>query len=138
MNADVRATIRALAELARAAAKDPEDRAARTLQDLAAWVTRRPASPTSDQVRALLAAGRLPDKPERLGNKAKWRGRGALEECRSGLAALRARVDAARAVSRHNLLASLARWAAGFVDAYALAKARAGCLDFDGPPPPRP
>ena len=130
MNADVRATIRRLAELARGAAKDPEDRAARALQDLAAWDHQTAGLPDDDQVRALLAAGRLPDKPERLGNKAKWRGRGALEECREGLAALRARVDAARAVSRHNLLASLARWAAGFVDAYAVAKARAGCLDF--------
>jgi ATP-dependent helicase/nuclease subunit A len=130
MNAGVRATIRRLAELARGAARDPEDRAARALRDLAAWDHQTAGLPDADQLRGLLAAGRLPDKPERLGNKAKWRGAGALEECRQGLAALRARVGLARAVSRHNLLASLARWAAGFVDAYALAKARAGCLDF--------
>ena len=130
LNAEARATISRLCERARAAVKDPEDRAARTLEDLAAWVRQTAGLSDEDQVRALLATGRLPDKPERLGNKTKWKDRGALEECRSGLAELRARVDAARAVARHNLLASLARWAAGFVDAYALAKARAGCLDF--------
>jgi ATP-dependent helicase/nuclease subunit A len=130
LNAEARAAILRLAERARAAVKDPEDRAARILEDLAAGVRQTAGLSAEDQIRWLLAAGRLPDKPDRLGNKAKWRGQGALEECRAGLATLRARVDAARAVARHNLLTGLAHWAAGFVGAYALAKARAGCLDF--------
>ena len=130
LNRELRATIARLADLARGAVKDPEDRAARALDELAAWVRQTAAMPESDQVSALLGVARLPDKPERLGNKAKWRDRAALEECRAGLGALRERVEAARAVARHNLVAGLARWAAGFVDAYDLAKGRAGSLDF--------
>jgi ATP-dependent helicase/nuclease subunit A len=130
LNADVRAAIGRLADLARGAVKDPEDRAARALEDLALWVHQTAALPEADQVRALLGVTRLPDKPERLGNKAKWRDSSALLECRAGLLALRERVEAARAVARHNLVAALARWAAGFVDAYDVAKRRAGCLDF--------
>ena len=130
LNRELRATIARLADLALSAVKDPEDRAARALDELAAWVRQTAAMPESDQVSALLGVARLPDKPERLGNKAKWRDRAALEECRAGLGALRERVEAARAVARHNLVAGLARWAAGFVDAYDLAKGRAGSLDF--------
>jgi len=130
LNVDVRATIVRLAERARGAVKDPEDRAARTLEDLAQWVHQTAALPEADQVSALLGPARLPDKPERLGNKAKWRDKAALEECRAGLIALRERVEAARAVARHNLVSGLARWAAGFAAAYDLAKGRAGCLDF--------
>ena len=108
-----------LADRARGAVKDPEDRAARAVEDLAQWVqqTERPAGGGSGARAA--RAERLPDKPERLGNKAKWRDKAALEECRACLIALRERVEAARAVARHNLVAGLARWAAGFVDAFA-------------------
>ncbi len=130
LNADVRATIERLADLARGAVKDPEDRAASALEDLASWVRQTAGLAEADQVSALLGPGRLPEKPERLGNKAKWRNKSALEECRAGLIALRDRVEAARAVARHNLVAGLARWAAGFVGAFDRAKARAGCLDF--------
>ncbi len=130
LNVDVRATIVRLAERARGAVKDPEDRAARTLEDLTQWVHQTAGLPETDQVSALLGPARLPDKPERLGNKAKWRDKAALEECRAGLIALRERVEAARAVARHNLVAGLARWAAGFAAAYDVAKGRAGCLDF--------
>ncbi len=130
LNRDVRATIQRLAGLARSGVKDPEDRAARALEDLAAWVDQTAALPESDQVRSLLGPARLPDKPAGLGNKAKWRDRAALEQCRAGLAALRERIEVARAVARHNHVAGLARWAAGFVEAYDRAKSRAGCLDF--------
>ena len=130
LNTDVRATLVRLAERARGAVKDPEDRAARTLEDLAEWINQTAGLPEVDQVRALLGPARLPEKPERLGNKAKWRDKAGLEECRAGLIGLRERVEGARAVARHNLVAGLARWAAGFVDAYDLAKGRAGCLDF--------
>jgi ATP-dependent helicase/nuclease subunit A len=130
LNLDARATVQRLAGLARSGAKDPEDRAAHALEDLAAWVDQTAALPESDQVDALLELARLPEKPAGLGNKAKWRDRAALEECRAGLAALRERIEAARAVARHNHVAGLARWAAGFVEAYERAKSRAGCLDF--------
>ena len=130
LNGDVRASIVRLADLARGAVKDPEDRAARALEDLGLWVHQTAGLPEREQVSALLGMARLPDKPERLGNKAKWRDRAALEQCRAGLIALRQRVEAARAVARHNIVAGLARWAAGFADAYDLAKRRAGCLDF--------
>jgi ATP-dependent helicase/nuclease subunit A len=130
LNVDVRATLVRLADLARTAARDPEDRAARALADLALWVHQTAGLSEADQVSALLGPVRLPEKPERLGNKTKWRSKTALDECRNGLATLHARVEAARATARHNLLASLAHWAAGFVGAYDLAKARAGCLDF--------
>ena len=130
LNADARATIVRLAERARGAVRDPEDRAARALEDLAQWVHQTAGLPEADQVSALLGPARLPDKPERLGNKAKWRDKDGLGECRTGLIALRERVEAARAVARHNLVAGLARWAAGFAAAYDLAKDRAGRLDF--------
>jgi ATP-dependent helicase/nuclease subunit A len=130
LNRDVRATIPRLADLARAAVKDPGDRAARALEELAAWIHQTGALPEADQARALLGGPRLPDRPAGLGNRAKWRDRAALDECRAGLAALHLRVEAARAVARHNLVAGLARWAAGFVSAYDAAKARAGSLDF--------
>jgi ATP-dependent helicase/nuclease subunit A len=130
LNVDARATIVRLADLARGAVKDPEDRAARALEDLAQWVQQTEGLPEADQARALLGQTRLPDKPQRLGNKTKWRDKAALEECRAGLIALRERVEGARAVARHNLVAGLARWAGGFVDAYGRVKARAGCLDF--------
>ena len=130
LNREARATLARLADVARDAVKDPEDRAARCLADLAAWVRQTAAMPEADQVSALLGPSRLPDKPATLGNKAKWRDRGALEECRAGLQALRERVEAARAVAHHNLVAGLAGWAADFVQAYDRAKARAGCLDF--------
>jgi ATP-dependent helicase/nuclease subunit A len=130
LNREVRATLVRLADLARGAVKDPEDRAARALEDLALWVHQTAGLPEADQVRALLGAPRLPDKVERLGNKAKWRDRAALEQCRAGLLALRERVEAARTVACHNLVAGLAGWATGFVGAYDLAKGRAGCLDF--------
>ena len=130
LNVEVRATIVRLAERARGAVKDPEDRAARALEDLALWVHQTAGLPEADQLSALLGPARLPDKPEKLGNKAKWRDKAALEECRTGLIALNERVEAARAVARHNLVAGLARWASGFVAAYDLAKGRAGCLDF--------
>ena len=130
LNREVRATLVRLAGLASGAVKDPEDRAARALEDLALWVHQTAGLPEADQVKVLLGAPRLPDKVERLGNKAKWRDRAVLEQCRAGLTALRERVEAARAVACHNLVAGLAGWARGFVDAYDLAKARAGCLDF--------
>ncbi len=130
LNVEVRATIVRLAERARGAVKDPEDRAARALEDLALWVHQTAGLPEADQLSALLGPARLPDKPEKLGNKAKWRDKAALEECRTGLIALNERVEAARAVARHNLVAGLARWASGFAAAYDLAKGRAGCLDF--------
>jgi ATP-dependent helicase/nuclease subunit A len=130
LNAEARATIVRLADLARGAVKDPEDRAARALEELAQWVHQTEGLPEADQARALLGPTRLPDKPEKLGNKVKWRDKGALEECRACLIALRERVEGARAVARHNLVAGLARWAAGFVDAFDGAKARTGCLDF--------
>jgi ATP-dependent helicase/nuclease subunit A len=130
LNADVRATLVRLADLASDAVKDPEDRAARALADLALWVHQTAGLPEADQVAALLGPTRLPDKPGRLGNKTKWRNKAALEQCRAGLIALRERVEAARATARHNLITGLARWAAGFVGAYELAKGRAGCLDF--------
>jgi ATP-dependent helicase/nuclease subunit A len=130
LNADARETLVRLADVARAAARDPEDRAARALTDLALWVHQTAGLPEADQVKALLGPSRLPDKPGRLGNKGKWRSKTALEECRTGLAALRERIEAARATARHNLIADLTRWATGFVRAYDLAKARAGCLDF--------
>jgi ATP-dependent helicase/nuclease subunit A len=130
LNLEARATIKRLTGLARGGAKDPEDRAASAVEALAAWVDQTAALPEQDQVRALLGSVRLPDKPAGLGNKAKWRDRGALEECRAGLAALRERLEAARAIARHNQVVGLARWAAGFVEAYDLAKSRAGCLDF--------
>jgi ATP-dependent helicase/nuclease subunit A len=130
LNADARATIARLGERARGAVKDPEDRAARALQDLLQWVQQTEGLPEADQARALLGPARLPDKPDRLGNKAKWRDKAALEECRTGLLALRERVESARAVASHNLVAGLTRWAAGFVAAYDAVKARAGCLDF--------
>jgi len=130
LNADVRATLLRLADVARTAARDPEDRAARSIADLALWVRQTAGLSEADQMSALLGPARLPGKPEKLGNKTKWRNKTALEECRIGLAALRERVEAARATGRHNLIASLARWAAGFVRAYDLAKARAGSLDF--------
>jgi ATP-dependent helicase/nuclease subunit A len=130
LNADARATLVRLAEVARGAVKDPEDGAARTLADLGLWVHQTAGLPEGDQVKALLAPSRLPDKIQRLGNKTKWRSKTALEECRACLIALRDRVEAARATARHNLIAGLTRWAAGFVRAYDLAKGRAGCLDF--------
>ena len=130
LNADVRDTLLRLAEVARTAARDPEDRAARTIADLALWVNQTAALPEAEQVRALLGPARLPDKPARLGNKTKWRSKSALEECRAGLLSLHERVDRARATARHNLIAGLARWAAGFARAYDRAKERAGCLDF--------
>jgi ATP-dependent exoDNAse (exonuclease V) beta subunit len=109
--------------------RETRDRAARAVE-LAQWVQQTEGLPEADQARALLGPARLPDKPERLGNKAKWRDKAALEECRACLIALRERVEGARAVARHNLVAGLARWAAGFVDAFAVVKARAGRLDF--------
>jgi ATP-dependent helicase/nuclease subunit A len=130
LSLEVRTAILRLADLARGAVKDPEDRAARALEGLAAWVHQTAGLPEAEQVSALLGAERLPDRAARLGNKAKWRDRSALEECRAGLIALRERVEAARSVARHNMVAGLAGWAAGFVDAYDAAKARAGSLDF--------
>ncbi len=130
LNQDVRAALVRLAARAQGAVKDPEDRAARALEDLATWVRQTAGLPEPDQVSTLLGSERLPDKPARLGNKTKWRDKAALEECRAGLVALRERVEAARAVARHNMVAGLARWAAGFVAAYDVAKARAGVLDF--------
>jgi ATP-dependent helicase/nuclease subunit A len=130
LNTDVRETLLRLADLARSAARDPEDRAARTVADLALWVNQTAGLPQAEQVRALLGPARLPDKTAKLGNKTKWRSTSALEECRAGLLSLRERVEGARATARHNLIAGLARWAAGFARAYDLAKGRAGCLDF--------
>jgi ATP-dependent helicase/nuclease subunit A len=130
LDAGARAAIARLAERARAQAKDPEDRAVRAIEDLAAWAHQTAGLPERERAEALLAAAPLPEKPERLGNQAKWRDRGALAECRTDLARLLERVRTARAVARHNLVAGLARWAVGFVRAYQAAKARAGCLDF--------
>ena len=58
------------------------------------------------------------------GTRPRWRNAGP------GSSRSDERVEAARAVARHNLVAGLARWAAGFAAAYGLAKGRAGCLDF--------
>ena len=51
LSQEVRATIERLAAVARGAAKDPEDRAAQALEELAAWVRQTAAMPESDQVR---------------------------------------------------------------------------------------
>jgi ATP-dependent helicase/nuclease subunit A len=130
LNADARATIARLLALARASARDPEDRAMRAVEALASWAHQTAGLPEAEQIRALLNDARLPARTERLGNQAKWRDRMALAECREALGRLAERVEAARAVARHNLVAALAGWAAGFGAAYAARKARAGCLDF--------
>jgi ATP-dependent helicase/nuclease subunit A len=130
LDADARAIIARLVERARAAARDVEDRAVRALEDLAAWAHQTAGLPEPERAQALVASAPLPERPERLGNQAKWRDRAALAECRAELGRLLGRIAAARAVGRHNLVAGLARWATGFVDAYQAAKARAGCLDF--------
>ena len=54
----------------------------------------------------------------------------------AGLVALRERVEAARAVARHNLVAGLARWAAGFVDAYDRRQGPGGLPRLPRPAPP--
>jgi len=130
LNADARAIIARLEARARDGARDPDDRAVGAIATLGAWAQQTAALPAPEQVRALLASAPLPPRADRLGNQARWRDRTALAACRTELAALRARVEAARAVRRHNLVAALAGWAAGFARAYEARKARAGCLDF--------
>jgi ATP-dependent helicase/nuclease subunit A len=130
LNVEARGTIARLFALTRASARDPEDHAVRAVGALASWAHQTAGLPEAEQIRTLLNDAELPARTERLGNQAKWRDRTALTECRAALTRLAERVTAARGVARHNLVAALAGWAAGFGAAYAARKARAGCLDF--------
>ena len=130
LNAELRAGIARLEALAAASVRKPDDRMAQALAALGDWARQTAGLPEPDQHRALLESAPYPDKAATLGAKTKWRDPLRLQECRDALAAAHARIQAARAVARHDLVVALARWARGFVDAYQARKARAGVLDF--------
>jgi len=130
LSREARAAIAECETLAHDHVKDPSDRAAVAVLDLAAWARQTEGLPDAEQIAALLENAPFPDKVDRLGTQRKWREKGRLQECRDKLGALRDRVGAARAVERHNLAAALTRWASGFTAAYQARKVRAGCLDF--------
>jgi ATP-dependent helicase/nuclease subunit A len=127
---DLRAAVARLEGVVRDGARDPDDRAAAAVAALAAWVRQTAGLGDEAQGRALLEDAPLPERVERLGNRARWRDAAGLADVRGTLADLHRRAAAAAAVVRHDLVVVLGRWARGFVDAYQARKARAGRLDF--------
>jgi ATP-dependent helicase/nuclease subunit A len=128
LNREVRDRLADLAAAVPARARAADDRLARHLDELLAWVRHTDLLADAEQVTAVLTE--LPFRNVRvMGSQSAW-GREPIARARAALGELADRVGEARAVRLHNLAAALAGWLAGFVAAYRGRLARLGILDF--------